>query len=164
MLGNDAHATTIPNLKRFKSRRGQSHLHADIRVLGSESNASAARYPACLRWQIVDSNLCRHTPTDLESVWGVCVQFQLTAIGADRELGLARIPAVPHRIWARSSQLPETIGRLTKVCGRPTLDLGCWDGAGMRFAPAANFPARSAADGSPAKGLDAGWWHRRRLA
>src|ERR1700677_1790788 len=39
MLGDDAHATTIPNLKRFKSRRGQSHLHADLRVLGDISAA-----------------------------------------------------------------------------------------------------------------------------
>jgi hypothetical protein len=56
MLGDDAHATTIPNLKRFKSRRGQSRLHADIAY--SDQNQTLARLDTMLdlRWQVVDSN------------------------------------------------------------------------------------------------------------
>jgi hypothetical protein len=38
----------------------------------SDQNQTLARLDTMidLRWQVVDSNHCWHTPTDLQSVWG----------------------------------------------------------------------------------------------
>ena len=49
--------------------------------------------PRCW-WQVQDSNLCRRKPTDLQSKPSICGRFQLTGVGAGRELGLDQITAV----------------------------------------------------------------------
>jgi hypothetical protein len=52
----------------------------------SDQNQTLVRLDTMLdlRWQIVDSNHCRHTPADLQSVWGrVFVLPVIPAMGSD---------------------------------------------------------------------------------